>query len=60
MTAPLGTTWLDDAAEPSEAMLDAGVRELTTALPANTDPDYIRNLCRAIWLAMLSEADDAG
>jgi hypothetical protein len=50
----------DDFAEPSEAMLDAGFRELVLALPANTDPDYVRNLCRAIWLAMLSEADDAG
>lgn len=49
-----------DSAEPSEAMLEAGARELALALPPDTDPVYIRNLARTVWGAMLNEADDAG
>ena len=44
--------------EPTDAMIAAGVEELAPALPADTDPDYTRNLCRIIWRAM-SEAADA-
>lgn len=53
-------SWLDEAAEPSETMLDAGARELALAMPPDTDPIYIRSLARTVWGAMLNEADDAG
>lgn len=45
-------------AEPTDAMLDAGVEELALALPEGTDTRYARNLCRIIWRVM-AEAVDA-
>lgn len=44
--------------EPTDTMIEAGVRELKKALPPDSrEPQYMRDLCRVIWLAMWDASD---